>query len=357
MSLNERMAATAIARRDVVRALAAAPLLLCAGPGWASESFDPLPVVRDLARLTRTDYHDGAIATAIADRLLEGLDAGRFASSGPEELARRLNEEIAAISRDAHFVVMAGVMEDMRQVPPTEPHSETPPLSASELRYLQENNFGFAAAQLLPGNVCRIAIRPQFFRPAPEIRQRMATAMTFLSDSWGLVVDLSQTIGGDPRSVSLFLSYFFERPGFLVNRFRWRNLPAEEFHTTPDPGGPLYGEERPVAVLVSDSSFSAAEEFAYDMQVLGRGIIVGRKTPGAANHALPVRIAGGFTAFIPMARAENPLTGANWEGVGITPDIEADPSTPVAAHRAVLERIAASGDPQKAAVARRALAI
>ena len=329
-----------LSRRHVLRSLAASPLLLHAGALGAAAPFDPVGAVRELARITREEYHDARLAGAIADRLLAALRDGRLRAASADELANLLNREIAAASSDDHFVVMAGEMGDMRPVPPTEPHSETPPLNAKELAFLKSQSFGFPIAEILSGNVGRLAVRDQFYRPAPEVRQRLATAMTFLRDTAALIVDLTETMGGDPKSVALALSYFFDSPPFVVNRFRWRRLPTQEFATSADPGGPLYGAKRPVAVLVSKSSYSAAEEFAYDMQVLRRGIIVGERTPGAANHALPVPIAGALTAFIPKARAENPVTGTNWEGVGVSPDVPASPPTVTAAHRVLLDRLA-----------------
>ena len=306
----------------------------------ASTGGDPAATVRHLAETTRKQYHDATLAARIADHLLARLADGAFSIADSQALARALNAEIATVSRDAHFVVMAGAMADMRAVPPSEPHQPTPPLKASELAVLDREKFGFPTAEILSGNVGRIEVQPQFYRPAAEIRAAAAAAMEVVAPTSALIIDLTRTIGGDPRSVAFFLSYFFDRPEFVVNRFRWRSLPVEEFSTTRRPGGPLYGESRPVAVLVSRSSYSAAEEFAYDMQALRRGIIVGQKTPGAANHALPVQLVGGFTAFVPMARAENPVTGTNWEGVGVTPDVAADPPTVEAARQTLLARVA-----------------
>jgi len=330
-----------IARRDLIKTVVAVPLILSGSELFATPPFGAATTVRDLARVTRAEYHDQRLGAATADRLLDALAAGRLQSSTPQQLAQKLNSEIKAASRDAHFMVMAGDMTGMRDVPPTEPHGKTAPLSDKELGFLQRQQFGVGAVEVLAGSIGRLAVRPQFYRPAQEVRQRVALAMTALSDTRGLIVDLRETIGGDPRSVAHFLSYFFDRPPFVVNRFKWRNLPVEEFRTTAEPGGPKYGEKRPVAVLVSGTSFSAAEEFAYDMQVLKRGIVVGQKTPGAANHALPVALAGGFTVFIPKARAENPVTGTNWEGVGVRPGVEINPPTVEAAHRIVLEQVAA----------------
>lgn len=336
-----RVPTSSLARRDFIKTMVATPLILSGSELLAATPSEVASTVRHLAQVTRAEYHDEQLSVAISDRLLAALAEGRLQSTSPGQLAGKLNTEIEVASNDAHFVVMAGDMTGMRNVPPTEPHRPTAPLNEAELRFLQGENFGIAEAEVLAGNVGRIAIRPQFYRPAPEVCQRVAVAMTVLSDTDGLVVDLTETIGGDPKSVAHFLSYFFDRPPFVVNRFKWRNLPVEEYWTTAEPGGPKYGEKRPVAVLVSGSSFSAAEEFAYDIQALGRGIVVGQKTPGAANHALPVALAGGFTVFIPKARAENPLTGTNWEGVGVRPSIEIKPPTIEAARKVVLARIAA----------------
>jgi hypothetical protein len=331
-----------IGRRHLVQGIVASPLALATAALGNVRHFDPAPSVRHLALVTRRDYHDAALGRAIAERLLAALATGRLRAGSAADLADRLNTEIIAASHDAHFMVMAGAMPDMRPAPPTEPHGETLPLNAREREYLRRINFGFSVAEILEGNVGRIAIRDQFYRPVAEVRRHLALAMEFLADTDGLIVDLTGAIGGDPKTVALFISYFFDRAPFVVNRFRWRGLPVQEFLTTREPGGPLYGESRPVAVLVSASSFSGAEEFAYDMQVLKRGIIVGERTPGAANHALPVSIQGGLTAFVPRARAENPVTGTNWEGTGIAPDELASPPTVAEAHRVLLQRLGTS---------------
>ena len=328
-----------ISRRQACCGLAAGGVAILSGTAIAASGFDPSATVRHLARVTRDEYHDARLGRQIADHLIAALRQGRLDASGAEALATQLNREIAAASKDAHFVVMAGAMAHLPPVPPTEPHSETPPFNDGELAYLKRRNFGIAAAEVLDGNIGRLAIGDQFYRPAKELRERLALAMGFVADTSGLIVDLRTAYGGDPKSVAHYLSYFFDRPPFVLNRFRWRNRPPEEFRTTRDPGGPLYGERRPVAVLVSRSTVSAPEEFAYNMKALRRGTIIGERTQGAANHALPVPIAGGFTAFIPKARAENPVTGTNWEGVGVEPDVAADPPTVTDAHRVILERL------------------
>jgi hypothetical protein len=104
--------------------------------------------------------------------------------------------------------------------------------------------------------------------------------------------------------------------------------------------------QAPVYVLTSDGTFSAAEEFAFDLQRLRRAIVVG-DTTGGGGHTVATRefAFGGFRVRLrlPEGRAYDPRTGEGWEGVGIIPD------TPVpvelaltAAHVAALDTLLAS---------------
>jgi hypothetical protein len=79
-------------------------------------------------------------------------------------------------------------------------------------------------------------------------------------------------------------------------------------------------------VLISNRTFSAAEEFAYDLQVLHRALLIGETTGGGAHPVSPQLITNGFIGFIPYARAVNPVTKTNWEAVGVKPDVKVDPN-------------------------------
>ena len=54
---------------------------------------------------------------------------------------------------------------------------------------------------------------------------------------------------------------------------------------------------------------------------LGRATIVGERSGGGANPGRQHRIADAFTVFVPNARVINPITGTNWQGTGVTPDV------------------------------------
>ncbi|MDN5924866.1 MAG: S41 family peptidase, partial [Xanthomonadales bacterium] len=77
----------------------------------------------------------------------------------------------------------------------------------------------------------------------------------------------------------------------------------------------------PIYVLTSQHTGSGAEECAYDLQTQKRATLVGETTWGGANPGGWVPLGHGFKAFIPMARAINPITQTNWEHVGVKPDV------------------------------------
>jgi C-terminal processing protease CtpA/Prc len=78
-----------------------------------------------------------------------------------------------------------------------------------------------------------------------------------------------------------------------------------------------------VYVLTSRATFSAAEGFAYGLQALGRAVIVGDTTGGGAHAGGLHRVTDHFGVWVPGARAVNPITQRNWEGIGVRPDVAA----------------------------------
>ena len=99
------------------------------------------------------------------------------------------------------------------------------------------------------------------------------------------------------------------------------NAARKERYQSTDLGDISYGSRKPVFVLDSADTFSGGEELSYDLQALKRAVIVGEVTGGAANPGGPVPLDQHFLVFVPLGQGVNPVTGTNWEGVGVKPDI------------------------------------
>jgi hypothetical protein len=157
----------------------------------------------------------------------------------------------------------------------------------------------------------------------PEVAaEPAAAAMNFLANTDALIIDLRQNGGGGPQSVVLLCSYLFDKKPVHLNDLYWRKgNRTEEFWTLKEVAGKRY-LGRDVYLLTSRRTFSAAEEFAYDLQNLKRVTIVGERTGGGAHPGGGVPVAEHFVVFIPSGRAINPITKTNWEGIGVKPDVE-----------------------------------
>lgn len=177
--------------------------------------------------------------------------------------------------------------------------------------------------------------------PLEWAAEPLGAALTLASRAKALILDLRGNRGGDPDTVAFVCSYLLDRRTHL-NTMEWRSRePSEQSWSLPHVPGSRFGGSKPLYVLTSDSSFSAAEELAYDLQQLGRAVVVGERTRGGAHPCKGWTVHPHLEVTVPMGRAVNPVSGTNWEGTGVQPDI----SCPAAdaldqAHALALVRLA-----------------
>jgi hypothetical protein len=148
----------------------------------------------------------------------------------------------------------------------------------------------------------------------------LEAAFALLRGSRGVVLDLRRNGGGDPGTVTLVLDWLLGAEPTHISDVIYRDR-VRQWWTTGRLGDLALARETPVAVLVSERTFSSGEALAYHVQSQGRGRLVGERTPGAADHITPVCINSHVRAFLPEARVRDAVTGANWEGTGVVPDV------------------------------------
>jgi C-terminal processing protease CtpA/Prc len=196
------------------------------------------------------------------------------------------------------------------------------------VKALRETNFGFAKAEILPGNVGYL--RVNHFE-APDVAvDTLSGTMAFLANSDAVIVDLRYCSGGNAYMMPWFAGYFLSEPTSLYDMvFRGDNV-TERFWTQPWlPGRRL--DRQPMYILTSAYTFSGAEGFAYRFQVLKRATIVGETTRGGANAGGVLQIPPVFAVWMPMGRPVDRDTGTNWEGTGVVPDIKTSAGDALAA--------------------------
>lgn len=225
------------------------------------------------------------------------------------ELASKLTEHLREISDDRH----AEVRFSFFATPPQSSEDQ----SAAESRRLAAINCGFVKAEHLRPNIGYVKV-DMFADPAICARTASA-AMNFVADSDALILDLRDNRGGG--GIGEFIaSYLFEQRTHLNDAVD-RAGATQEGWTSPDvPGKKFVG--KPVFVLTSKRTFSAAEDLSYGLQNLKRATLVGETTRGGAHMIKVEPIGDHFSIAVPFARSVSPITKTNWQGTGIEPDVK-----------------------------------
>jgi hypothetical protein len=251
------------------------------------------------------------MAATIRERAARG---GYDALSRSADFADVLTQDLRAISHDRHALVE-------RTPPPGAASAED-----AEWERLQAENratSGLGATERLPGNVAHLVLRS--FEPLDAARAALSQRLSALADASALILDVRDNSGGDPETVAFVASYLFGEVPVHLNDMWWRDSgKSQAFFTLAQVPGKRFGATKPVVVLTSKHTFSAAEELAYDVQSLKRAKVIGEATAGGAHPVAIYDLSPVLKLRIPTGRAINPWTGTDWEGSGVKPDVAVD---------------------------------
>ena len=292
-------------------------------------------------------YVDEAIAKKIVAELKKREASGEFdkLDAGPE-FAAKVNDLMKGMVTDAHLRFRFSERPLPKREIPSEPSAEELKRQADEMKFI---NAGFEKVERLRGNVGYLKFN--FFASPEDMKKQIASAMGFLANTDAMIIDLRENGGGSPAGVQLVCSYLFDdKPVHLNSLYFREGNRTEEFWTVKQLDAPRY-LNRDVFVLTSKRTGSGAEECSYNLKNLKRATLVGSSTWGGANPGGVVRLSDHFSCFVPVGKAINPITKTNWEGTGVKPDVEVEPTQALErAHEMALKSmIAKEKDPEKKA--------
>jgi C-terminal processing protease CtpA/Prc len=290
-------------------------------------------VIEEALAVLRARYIFPEKAEAAAAAIRRRERAGEYEGLDEQQLGERLTAELFEICEDTHLRVRVRGAELHAALTEDE-------MVAVYREQIKQANHGIARVERLDGNIGYLDLRQ-----IPEASmggRAIVAAMELVSHTEALIIDLRRNRGGVPNGVSLWHSYLFPDDETHLNsiydgesgntRQYWSQayLPGERYL------------DRPVYVLISGVTFSAGEEFCYNLQALGRATLIGQTTRGGAHPTRFFPITPTLEITVPIARAINPVTGGNWEGTGVVPDIEVPAEEALAtAYRRALEHVLA----------------
>jgi hypothetical protein len=274
-------------------------------------------VIDQVAALVRKHYVFPDVGNEVADRLTAACQDGRYDDlTEPMALAERVTADLQVGNEDKHLRLLHHVDELFEE--DEDPVAE----EAAWVRRVELNAAGMARAERLAGNVGILEIRPTLFEPK-YAGAALAGAMAMLWSTDALLLDLRGCRGGSPDLVALVCSYLLgDEPVHLNDLVTPSTGAVRQYWTVPQVVAPHFGATKPIWVLTSTTTFSGAEELSYNLQQLGRAVVIGERTRGGAHPREGFTVHPHLEASVPIQRAINPVSGTNWEGVGIIPEVE-----------------------------------
>jgi hypothetical protein len=306
---------------------------------------DPADVVSKVRTLLETHYVFPDIAAAVSGVLAEGLAAGRYPSDAPE-LAAAVTADLQSVNGDQHLRLQ---YHDDELPARTLQRGDDAGEIAFFAGWSDRACGGVACAQRLAGNVGYLDLQPILF-PVAISGDIITAAMTLVATTDALILDLRHCVGGEDGMTVFLASYLWDHNRVQLSGSRERQDTApRQLWTLPYVPGRRFGKTKSVYVLTSATTFSGGEHLSYDLQQLGRATVVGERTRGGAHSREGFPVHPHLEATISVAESVSPITGGNWEGTGVRPDIDVIASQARdTAYRLALQAVIAAGTPSAA---------
>ncbi len=277
-------------------------------------------------------------AKQIVDHLFKQQQQGVYKElTKPSTLADQIEKDIRSVANDKHLRVVFDpeLEKDIIRFNQSQKTAQLPAKANAKDKSI---NFYFKKVELLPSNIGYIEFNG-FSELSEEAEKTMAAVMQFVAHADALIIDLRNNRGGNAALSNALLSYFFDKKtktGKSYNRLS--NSWTDNYVGERQINSPQLFFSKPIYILTSRNTYSAAEGFAYILQTLKNAKVVGNITSGGAHLTRSFSLGKGFVGFIPYLRSENIKTNTDWEGTGIIPDLKSTDESPLGmAQRDILE--------------------
>jgi hypothetical protein len=269
-------------------------------------------VIEAVAANVKQHYFDKQVAQTTANALLAHEQAGDYnAIADGQSFADLLARHLIDASRDVHFT-----MAYTRKVFPDFSKPPAPEFQARYRTAMKQANCTFEKVAIGSNNVGYMKLNS--FPDIAACQSKAESAMAALNHADALIFDLRDNRGGYGNMVVFLASYLFDHPEYMFNS---RDPITKQTWTRSPVAGSLLAD-KPVYILTSSRTYSAAEQFSYDLKMLKRATLIGETTGGASHANILHNLDDHFAVGIPEYRPVNPFSGKDWAITGVEPDVK-----------------------------------
>lgn len=320
-------AGLAVSGLSAVTAASAAPATACAASGSTHPASAEGAACRLADELEKAFVYPEQ-GKAYAAALRAHVAAGKYAGMSVDDAAKAMTADLQAVAVDGHLHVMRL---------PEEGEGPGGPGPRANFPLLEQGGW------IAPG-IAFLRINA-FFRD-PDQTAAVAKFMADHAEAEAIIFDIRTHRGGGLDQMDVIFPWLFAKETRLVTMAMRRSVEEEQgtpFGETPSlrltsgtplevvrehwatPNADARLRDAKVYLLTSRRTGSAAEHFALAMKHTGRATLVGSNTAGANHFGGGVELTGRFGAFVPVGRTYDPVTGKDWEGDGVAPDVAVAP--------------------------------
>ncbi|HEX2515132.1 MAG TPA: S41 family peptidase [Chloroflexota bacterium] len=276
---------------------------------------DPQQAEEQAARL-RGDVRFGGVGIRIKRRgseplviweLLDGGTAGKAGLKPGDAIVKVDGKETSGLPLDQVAALIRG--PEGTQVKLTVERADGKRVQDVSLKRVQIAEPAFKS-QLLPGNVPYLRLFSFSQNGQTDLLQAMREYEAKNPPGW--IVDLRTNNGGELQVLLSLLSKFLKDGPFAYQ------VDRRGARAAFGPDGTYLPRQRPMVVLVSDSTSSAAELFAAAVQHFGAGTVVGTRTAGCLGIGNRFELADGSGLSVTVQKLLGP-DGKELNKVGLNP--------------------------------------
>lgn len=277
-------------------------------------------LIKKISVLLKHNYVFPDLGEKYGQEILTMYKSGEFDKiSDPKEFGENVTAALQKLTKDKHVKFRLIEATDLGESKKGSLHHPV-----RYFRLGQKEHLGVSRLDWIEDEIGYLDYRRFYYHQ--EAKKMLLHAIEFLSPANAIIIDLRENQGGSGDLIPLLCSYFLKHPTQLTGTYYRDGDITQEWWTLEKVAGEKLLDV-PLFILIGKNTFSAAEYLAYDLKVRKRATLIGESTKGGAHSVDLFPIGDHFEIYIPTARAVNPVTGSNWEGTGVAPDVHVPSET------------------------------